>query len=601
MHPVTVVQPPTAAISYPTAAMCSTAGLQAVNLTGTHAYLGGTFESTPGLVINPLTGTINPLTSVPGPYTVKYIVPTTDNCTIDPATVNITIATQPTAAISYGVPDYCTSVTTTVPLTITGTGAYTGGVFTATPAGLNLNSANGYVNPSLSVGGLYTITYTVPAGGGCAAVPVTTTLTINTKPTAVFTYGGTPYCDTHSTAEIPTMSGTGAYTGGVFSATPSTLIINPTTGAITPSANIPGSYTVTYLIPAGGGCPGLPVTTTIKITELPTAVISYAGPYCHSVTASQPVIRTGTAAFTGGTYTSTPGLVIDAVSGAIKPSASVPDTYTVIYTIPATSGCVAIPVQTTVTIHPLPEPALEDAVICSDSDGVVYRNALLDSGLPDNGYDFEWLLASTVITGATGNTYTATAPGTYSLIVTNSQTGCSAAPVYATVEEAESVEDFVASITETFTENNTLTVLISGGTGPYLYQLDGEGFVTTNTFHDLSAGTHIISITDVNGCTDVTKELIVFGFPKYFTPNGDGANDFWNIFYLNQQDAGIYIYDRYGKLLKQLGPSGKGWDGTFNGNMMPAADYWFVVNYKETDKTGLQVPRQFKAHFSLKR
>ncbi|MEQ3665458.1 T9SS type B sorting domain-containing protein, partial [Olleya sp.] len=61
-----------------------------------------------------------------------------------------------------------------------------------------------------------------------------------------------------------------------------------------------------------------------------------------------------------------------------------------------------------------------------------------------------------------------------------------------------------------------------------------------------------------------------------------------------------YIFDRYGKLLKQLSPSGLGWDGTYNGNPMPTSDYWFTVEYREPNDTS-NTRKQFKAHFTLKR
>jgi len=67
--------------------------------------------------------------------------------------------------------------------------------------------------------------------------------------------------------------------------------------------------------------------------------------------------------------------------------------------------------------------------------------------------------------------------------------------------------------------------------------------------------------------------------PKFFTPNGDGYNDYWNIKGVNNifsSKSIIYIFDRYGKLMKQILPSSQGWDGTINGEPMPADDYWFT-------------------------
>jgi gliding motility-associated-like protein len=97
----------------------------------------------------------------------------------------------------------------------------------------------------------------------------------------------------------------------------------------------------------------------------------------------------------------------------------------------------------------------------------------------------------------------------------------------------------------------------------------------------------------------VSETITVIDYPLYFTPNGDGVNDRWNIVGLNNQpSAKIYIFDRYGKLLKQLSPVGSGWDGTFNGQLMPSNDYWFTVEYQEPNTGETQ---EFKAHFTLKR
>ena len=85
--------------------------------------------------------------------------------------------------------------------------------------------------------------------------------------------------------------------------------------------------------------------------------------------------------------------------------------------------------------------------------------------------------------------------------------------------------------------------------------------------------------------------------PNSFTPNGDGFHDTWNIVGLGAS-AKVFIFDRYGKLVKQIVPSGEGWDGTLNGEPLIATDYWFTVDYSEP-KTGES--KVFHSHFSLKR
>uniref|UniRef100_UPI00373FC9CC T9SS type B sorting domain-containing protein n=1 Tax=Mangrovimonas xylaniphaga TaxID=1645915 RepID=UPI00373FC9CC len=95
----------------------------------------------------------------------------------------------------------------------------------------------------------------------------------------------------------------------------------------------------------------------------------------------------------------------------------------------------------------------------------------------------------------------------------------------------------------------------------------------------------------------VIENIRIIDYPKMFTPNNDGNNDVWNIFALDDHpEAEILIYDRYGKVLAQIKPSGAAWDGTLNGKPLPSTDYWFVLTYEE-----LGVPKQFQAHFSIKR
>lgn len=99
------------------------------------------------------------------------------------------------------------------------------------------------------------------------------------------------------------------------------------------------------------------------------------------------------------------------------------------------------------------------------------------------------------------------------------------------------------------------------------------------------------------GCGQISTTIHIVDFPKYFTPNGDGFNDTWNIKGTEiLENIQIRIFNRYGKFLKEISPNGEGWDGTFNGQLMPANDYWFTLRYTKNNIT-----REYKDHFSLKR
>ena len=149
-----------------------------------------------------------------------------------------------------------------------------------------------------------------------------------------------------------------------------------------------------------------------------------------------------------------------------------------------------------------------------------------------------------------------------------------------------------------FANNHIIEVEALGG-GDYEYSLDNGPWQDSNIFENVPLGEHLVTVRDKNGCGFASTSVTVIDYPKFFTPNGDGYNDTWNIAGIDAQpNAQIFIFDRYGKLLKQISPVGNGWNGTFNGYKLPSADYWFTVKYIEPN-TGDS--KEYSAHFALKR
>ncbi len=169
--------------------------------------------------------------------------------------------------------------------------------------------------------------------------------------------------------------------------------------------------------------------------------------------------------------------------------------------------------------------------------------------------------------------------------------------INVTVNPSNSILNLNWTVTDAFSKNQIVTVTDPIGVN-YIYQLDNGTFQVSNVFENVSSGIHSITVKDVNGCSELTdNNVLVIGYPKFFTPNGDTYNDTWNISGLSfQLNSRIYIFDRYGKLLKDISPNGPGWDGNYTGHPMPATDYWFTVEYREQGIT-----KKFKSHFSLKR
>ena len=155
-------------------------------------------------------------------------------------------------------------------------------------------------------------------------------------------------------------------------------------------------------------------------------------------------------------------------------------------------------------------------------------------------------------------------------------------------------------ISEDFEDNQTIVANATGGNGDYEYQLDDGPWQNSGVFENVfGCETHTVRAREVLGCSTVPqKNINLIYFPKFFTPNNDGFNDTWNIKCLeNQPSASIKIFNRFGKLIKEIRPSGNGWDGRFNGTNLTGSDYWFVVDYMDSDGD----EAQYRSHFSLKR
>ena len=136
-----------------------------------------------------------------------------------------------------------------------------------------------------------------------------------------------------------------------------------------------------------------------------------------------------------------------------------------------------------------------------------------------------------------------------------------------------------------------------GGSSPYTYTLDNFLSNDDGRFDNVGGGYHQISLVDYYGCsTDTTVSVTIPLVPdKFFTPNGDGNNDLWQIRNIESVPAYVYIYDRFDRKVAEYTPgSFTGWDGTYNGHQLPSADYWYVIREAATGKT-------LKGHFTLHR
>jgi len=274
-------------------------------------------------------------------------------------------------------------------------------------------------------------------------------------------------------------------------------------------------------------------------------------------------------------------------------------------------------VPLTIIVNPVPEiDILDRYVICLNKADQVINPVTqsflpippIDTQLSTAIYSFQWYKGSIeevdfdptsfIIPGATSSTFSPSSEGTYTVLATNLASGCRipASTEVVSSYPPESID--VTLLSPVFSDNNRLEVVVVG-TGEYEYRVDFGPWQRETLFENVRIGEHIIYVRDLLNCNEIHQREIVIGYPKFFTPNGDGYHDTWNIVGMTMKSsAKIYIFDRYGKLLKQISPTGKGWDGTFNGERLPSSDYWFVLDYNEPVTGKIN---QLRANFTLKR
>ena len=250
-------------------------------------------------------------------------------------------------------------------------------------------------------------------------------------------------------------------------------------------------------------------------------------------------------------------------------------TNTFFYAEANNNGCVSpsrIAIST--IINPVPGVTDENLILCQNS------NLTLDATI--SGMTYLWS------TSETTKTINISSPGNYEVAITNSFSCTSTKKIIV-------IEHKIPEIMSVKVEETNVEIIPKYQQSYFEYSIDGINFQISPLFLNAPGGLQTASIREVNNCGIDTKEFVILLAPPFFTPNNDSYNDFWIVkgmsFYPN---AELRIFDRYGKLLKELRPTSLGWDGTFNGHQLPASDYWYVF------KSDSNSPEK-RGHFTLKR
>ena len=274
------------------------------------------------------------------------------------------------------------------------------------------------------------------------------------------------------------------------------------------------------------------------------------------------------------TYTLQNGTVLTSL-----PATFTTGTQNVIVTVtnPANTTCpstVIIPF----IVNPVPNiDLIGDELVCTNLPAfTVTINAGITDGTPTSNYTYRWYLNG-ALHPATSYAITVNTAGVYTVDVATNPQGCIRTRTITVVaSNAATIQNI--NIVD-LSENNTVEVIVSG-IGNYVYHIDDGAPQTSNYFTHVDMGFHTVYIEDLNGCGTVQQQISVLGIPHYFTPNGDGFNDYWNIKGADAQRYSksiIQVFDRYGKILKQFTPVQLGWNGMYNGREQISDDYWYYI------------------------
>ena len=403
------------------------------------------------------------------------------------------------------------------------------------------------------------------------------TVSAGTTPVTNFSYN-TPVC-TSGTNPSPVLAA-GFTPGGSFTSTAG-LSINSTTGVINLASSTPGTYTITYTL-AASACQTAGSSTaqiTISSSIAPVTGFTYSTPVCVSLGTINPTLATG---FTsGGTFSSSAGLSLNTSTGVINTIASTPGTYTVNYSVNATSCQPAANGSTSITINNAPPPPTTIPLIR-------YCQNETASALTATGVGLLWYTtASGGIGSATAPTPSTASPGTFNYFVSQTNGGCESirTPILVTVSPNPTAEAGPNVIIEPG-QSTTL----QGSTAASPAQVNWTPTATlsnpsilTPIATPVNTTTYYLRVQSL-GCSGVDSvTVLVVGkvvVPNVFSPNGDGIHDRWIIHRIEgHPEASVELFNRYGQSLfrRNAYNAANAWDGTINGKPLAVGTYFYLI------------------------
>jgi hypothetical protein len=385
---------------------------------------------------------------------------------------------------------------TTSSVTLTASSSTSGLTYRWTGPGTITNPTSAVA--TVNTPGTYTVTATSPSGGCTASATVVIQQNTTAPQGVTAAASGILSCTTTSI----NLTGAATTSGVTYRWTGPGTITNPASAVAT--VNTPGTYTLTVTNPTNGCA----ATTTVLVQQNSTAPQNVTASSSGLLTCTTTSITlTGTSTTGDATYHwSGPGTITNPASAVA--SVDTPGTYTLTVTNPS-NGCtksIPVDVQQNILQPPVTITASAGMLTCSTT------AIMLTGSSSTDGVTYHWSGPES-ITDSSSASVSIHTPGTYTLVVTNPASGCTAGKTYQVQQNISAPQDVTAAASGVLTcATTSITLTGSSTTNGVTYQWAGPGTIA----HPAAAittvnapGTYTLTVTDpVNGCSTPATAVV---------------------------------------------------------------------------------------------